>query len=186
MNWRQLPNTITVLRLLLAIPLVMLLLRAEYLWALFVMAIAGLSDGLDGWLARRFDWRTRLGGYLDPLADKVLMVSVYLAVAWNGLLPAWLVAVVVAREAVIVSGAAAFHLLTRKLEMAPLMLSKLNTMAQIALVLAVIVDAGVWPLPAQAVQVLLLLVLCTTVASGVAYVVAWSNKTLEWRRHGLD
>lgn len=179
---RQLPNVITVMRLLLTLPIVLTLLKGEYGWVLVLLLLAGLSDGLDGWLVRRYGWQTRLGGYLDPLADKILMMGTYFTVAYVGLLPWWLVVVVVARDAVIILGALAYRAVTRALEMQPLLISKVNTFFQVVLVISVLVDAGVISLPVLLLDLLIGIVLFTTVASGVAYVVGWTCRAFACRR----
>ncbi|MGM0676922.1 CDP-alcohol phosphatidyltransferase family protein [Ectothiorhodospira marina] len=186
MSLRQLPNTITLLRIALTVPIIWALLAEAYGLVLGLLLLAGLSDALDGWLVRRYGWYTRLGGYLDPLADKVLVVSTYFTVAWTGLLPWWLVVLVVAREVIILSGALAFRAVTRSLEMQPLFISKVNTFMQIVLVLSVIVSAGVFSLPAWYLEGLLVLVLLTTVSSGLAYVVAWTRKAFHHGRATVD
>ncbi|HSP01500.1 MAG TPA: CDP-alcohol phosphatidyltransferase family protein [Thioalkalivibrio sp.] len=178
MNLRQLPNVITVLRLLLTLPIIWALLDGAYAWVLVLLLLAGLSDGLDGWLVRRYGWQTRLGGYLDPLADKVLLMGTYFTVAWVGLIPLWLMVLVVARDLIIILGALAYRAVTRSLEMQPLLISKLNTFFQIVLVLSVLVDAGLVSLPRLYLDVLIGIVLVTTVASGLAYVVGWTRRAL--------
>jgi cardiolipin synthase (CMP-forming) len=181
-NLRQLPNTITCMRLLLTLPIVWALLMGEYAWVLALLLLAGLSDGIDGWLVRRYGWQTRLGGYLDPLADKVLMMGTYFTVAFVGLLPWWLVVVVVMRDMVIMLGALAYRALTRSLEMQPLLISKLNTFFQIVLVISVLLDAGVVPLPPLLLDALIGIVLVTTVTSGAGYVVGWTCRAIAGRR----
>ncbi|WP_373508037.1 CDP-alcohol phosphatidyltransferase family protein, partial [Thiocapsa sp.] len=104
MQLRDLPNIISVLRLVAVAPVMYLLLRQEYGWALVLFAAAGASDGLDGYLAKRYDWRSRLGGILDPLADKALLVACFLILGWQGLVPVWLVIAVILRDLVIVTG----------------------------------------------------------------------------------
>ncbi|WP_018953664.1 CDP-alcohol phosphatidyltransferase family protein [Thioalkalivibrio sulfidiphilus] len=185
MSLRQLPNAITVLRLLLTLPIVLALLNGHYGWVLALLLLAGISDGLDGWLVRRNGWHTRLGGYLDPLADKVLMMGTYFTVAWVGLIPWWLMVLVVARDVVIILGALAYRAVTRSLEMQPLLISKLNTFFQIVLVLSVLVNAGVISLPQLYLDALVGIVLVTTVSSGVAYVVGWSRRALAARQPGV-
>lgn len=185
MSLRQLPNIITLARIGLTVPIVWALLDEHYLLVLVLLLVAGLSDALDGWLVRRFGWYTRLGGYLDPLADKILVAGTYLTVAFTGLLPVWLVLLVLAREAIIVGGALAFRMVTRSLEMQPLFISKLNTFFQIMLVLSVIVNAGaLLSLPAWYLDGLLYMVVCTTVSSGLAYVFTWTRKALTHDRAG--
>ncbi|MGD1976783.1 MAG: CDP-alcohol phosphatidyltransferase family protein, partial [Gammaproteobacteria bacterium] len=107
MRPRDIPNALCVLRMLLVAPVVWLLLAGEYAWVLVVFFLAGFTDGLDGFLAKRFDWRSRLGGILDPLADKLLLVTSFLTLGYIGLAPVWLLIMVVARDVIIVSGATA-------------------------------------------------------------------------------
>ena len=98
MSWRFLPNAICIARILLVAPLVSWIVEGRYEAALLVLVVAGFSDGLDGFLAKRFDWRTRLGGLLDPAADKILTSAAFISLVELGLAPAWMVVVVVARE----------------------------------------------------------------------------------------
>ena len=104
MTAAQIPNLICVLRIALVWPIISALVDGRFLVALVLVAIAGASDGLDGYLAKRFNWRSRLGGLLDPLADKLLLVSTFVTLAWLGLTPAWLAALVILRDIVIVTG----------------------------------------------------------------------------------
>ncbi|MDE2089174.1 MAG: CDP-alcohol phosphatidyltransferase family protein, partial [Gammaproteobacteria bacterium] len=108
MTRRDLPNLISVLRMLLVLPVVALLMTEHYREALLLFGLAGLSDALDGFLAKRYGWTSRLGAVLDPLADKILLVSSYIALGWLRLLPLWLVAAVIVRDLVIVIGAAVY------------------------------------------------------------------------------
>ncbi len=179
---RQLPNLITVLRLALVPPMAWLLAQGRFLEALWVFLLMGLSDGLDGFLAKRFGWQTALGAYLDPVADKVMLMTAFLTLGVLGLLPWWLVAAVILRDLIIIGGAAAYYILVHRLEMAPTYLSKLNTVTQISLVLVVIV-AQLIPLPPWALPALILLTLLTTLASGLDYVVVWSRRARMDARH---
>jgi cardiolipin synthase len=172
---KQIPNLITGLRLLLVPFMVWLLLEDRYLPALGVFTLMGISDAMDGFLAKRYGWKTRLGEFLDPVADKTMLVSAFVALGWSGLVPAWLVILVIARDVVILGGAAAYHLLTRQLYMAPTIISKLNTFAQIVLVLAVILDQLMGK-QTPIVQIFIGLTLITTVASGFGYVIEWSGR----------
>ena len=177
---KHLPNIISVLRILLVIPTVDFLWHNEYAKALTIFFIAGASDGLDGFLARRYGWMSRLGSVLDPLADKLLMTAIYLTLGLMGHLPAWLVALVIGRDAVIISGAVAYRLLLREITMQHLLISKLNTGVQILLVLLLIYHLSSFPLatdiPAQLITILVYCVTFTTIASGVAYVIIWSKR----------
>ncbi len=144
---RHLPNLITGLRILLVAPFLWVLLEERYSAALLLFVIAGVSDALDGFLAKYFGWTSELGGLLDPIADKLLLLGAILALGWLNELPGWLVALVILRDVLIVGGAISYHLLIERFEAAPLMISKLNTLVQLMLVCAVIVHYGMIPLP---------------------------------------
>lgn len=178
MNKSDIPNFISVVRIALVVPVVLCLLEGFYLWALVLFLIAGASDGLDGFLARRFDWTSRLGAILDPIGDKLLMVAVFLVLTSKGYLPWWLVTVVILRDVIIITGAVSYHTLIAQFEMQPLRVSKLNTALQIFLVLAVLYNLAVIQplLPALLIQGLIYAVFITTLVSGAAYVVGWSRR----------
>lgn len=172
----DIPNAICVLRILLVAPILWALAEGRHGLALVLVCVAGFSDALDGYLAKRLDWRSRLGGLLDPLADKVLLVSMFLALAWLQLVPEWLAMVVIGRDIVIVCGGVAYHFLIGPVEPEPSPLSKINTAAQIACVIAVLCAVALgWP-SGEVVYGLALLVLVTSLASGVDYVVRWSRR----------
>jgi cardiolipin synthase len=173
MTLRWLPNAVTVLRMVLAAPLLLALGAGRYGWAFWIAVVAGLSDGLDGWLAKRFGWRSPAGGVLDPLADKALLTVSYLGLWWSAQLPGWLVALVLARDAVIVGGAAVWWATLGPVEAAPTRLSKLNTGLQVLTVAVVLLHAAIRPLPAAWLQALMLACAATTLASGVDYVVRY-------------
>jgi len=181
---RDIPNLITAARVGLVAPVAWMLLNGRYGMALLLFGVAGFSDALDGYLAKRFGWESRLGSLLDPVADKLMLVVSYLALGWQGLVPPWLVAAVILRDLVIVGGAVAYHLLIAPLEGEPTMLSKANTLVQIILVLAVVADQVVmWP-PGWVLGVLIWLVAATTLASGVGYVWVWGHRALGGTRAG--
>ena len=180
MKASDLPNIITFFRFLLVIPVVLLLLNRRYDVALLVFALAGFSDALDGYLAKRYCWTSRLGALLDPLADKLMLVSGFVTLAWLGLIPPWLVGLVILRDVVIVTGAIVYNMRIEKLEAAPSVVSKLNTLAQILLVLAVIYSQAVEPLPHFWMNVLIFGVLVSTLWSGLDYVWTWGRKA--WLR----
>lgn len=184
MTRRDIPNLITAARIILVWPLVAALLDSRFGTALVLFAVAGVSDGIDGFLARRYGWFTRLGAILDPIADKLLVVSVYVALGWEALIPPWLVAAVITRDVVIVSGAAAFRLLVGHLNMAPTVTSKLNTLLQISLVLAVMLATLQW-VPGWISEALIYAVLASTVLSGLQYVVIWGRLAAA-ELHGRD
>lgn len=181
MTPRDIPNIISVLRILLVIPIMVLLAREQYLPVLLLFAVAGLSDGLDGYLARRFLWQSRLGAMLDPLGDKILLVGAYLALGGNGLLPWWLVTLVMLRDVLIISGALAYRRLCGELTMEPSMISKLNTVLQIALGLLAIVMGIGWAPVAGLLPAMIALVALSTLWSGIDYVWRWSVRAYHCR-----
>ena len=178
MQLRDLPNIISVLRLIAVIPVVWLLFEREFGWALALFAAAGVSDGIDGFLAKHYGWQSRLGGILDPLADKTLLVSSFLVLGSLGLIPIWLVLAAVFRDLVIVAGALLYHFQVAEVEAAPTLASKLNTLLQILLVVLVIMDAGPLPLPDALISGLIWGCLATVVVSGTQYVWVWGRKAL--------
>lgn len=184
MKARDIPNLISIMRILLVIPIVVLLLQQSFAMVIMLFALAGASDGLDGYLARRFNWRSRLGAILDPLADKLLMFSSYVALGWMGLLPLWLVLLVVARDVVIVAGAFAYHRLCGGVEMAPTRLSKTNTLFQIVLVLLVLIAPLGLTLPPWGMNSVIAIVALTTALSGGNYVWEWSRRARRCRERG--
>jgi cardiolipin synthase (CMP-forming) len=172
----DIPNAICVLRMALVAPIVCALLTGHFALGLALVVIAGLSDGLDGWLAKRFDWRSRLGGLLDPLADKLLLVSLFITLAWLGLLPWWLAGVVIGRDLVIVTGGVVYSWLVAPVQPEPSRASKFNTLAQLALVIGILAQQAL-RLPLDAVLTLAgALVLVTSVVSGMDYVIRWSAR----------
>jgi cardiolipin synthase len=176
----DLPNIITFVRFLLVPPVVLLLLNHRYDAAMLVFALAGFSDALDGYLAKRYHWTSPLGALLDPLADKLMLVSGFVALAWLGLIPPWLVGLIILRDVVIVTGAIVYHMRIEKLEAAPSVVSKLNTLAQILLVLAVMFSQAIQELPSFWMDVLIYGVLLTTLWSGLDYVWTWGRRA--WLR----
>lgn len=172
----NLPNLISLGRLLLVPLAISLILEGSYWAAFWIFVIAGISDALDGFIAKRFDRRTRLGALLDPLADKALLVSVYVTLGIAGQLWAWLVVLVVFRDAMIVGG----FLLIQAIGAAtkpfhPLFISKINTGVQVALVGYVLARRGLGAEPGVLDLVLSLAVAATTLVSGLTYLVRWAR-----------
>jgi len=131
----QLPNVITVLRILLIVPTSWLLLENRYVEALGLMAVAGASDALDGWMARRFGWMSQFGAAMDPVADKLLVAVTFIIFTLQGYIPIWVAAIVLGRDAVILTGAGAYRLFFEPIEFAPTLISKANTATQIVVLL---------------------------------------------------
>lgn len=175
---KDLPNIISTLRLITVVPVIYVLASEQYGWALLLFVLAGLSDGIDGYLAKHYGWQTTLGGILDPLADKALLISCYLVLGAMGLIPIWLTLTVVFRDLIIVCGGVLYHHLIEDVEASPSLLSKLNTVVQIALVVVVIMHAGPLSLPLPLIDVLIWTCLMTTILSGLMYVIVWGAKAL--------
>lgn len=170
---RHLPNLISALRIVLVVPLLATILRGRYEAALVIAAVAGVSDGVDGWLARHFHWQSRLGSMLDPVADKLMLVGCMIVLAYLDEAPCWLVVLVVARDAVIALGVLAWYRVLHNFEAHPSWLSKTTTVVQIAFVLWVLADrAFAWHAP-MAIAVWVVAVF--TAASGLDYVVRWGR-----------
>ena len=166
--WRFLPNLITLARFAAVPVFVWLLLEGEFYYALQLFFLMGLSDALDGYLAKSFGWETTLGAYLDPAADKLMLICAYVALGIMNLLPHWLVLIVILRDVALLSGALFYISATYQLEIQPTIISKLNTFLQIILVLAVIYTQ-INNLHALVIPVLIALTVFTTIASGLDY-----------------
>jgi len=164
------------MRIALVAPILILILDETFDWALALFALAGFSDGVDGYLAKRFDWGTRLGALLDPIGDKLLVAGLFIALAYTGDIPLWLAAVVIFRDVVIVAGATAYNFLVCPVEGEPTRVSKLNTALQFLFLLFVLGRAGFgWP-DQISITILGASVLITVVISGVDYVMSWSHR----------
>jgi cardiolipin synthase len=179
---RHLPNLISILRIALVWPIVLSIAHANYLLTLVLFFIAAMSDGIDGFLAKRFNWTSELGKLLDPLADKLLLVGVFLVATWYGLIPRWLTIAAVGRDLLILFGSLAFHFGWGPLNGRPLLSSKINTLLQLLYVLAIIAHAG-YALPSRGVlDVLAWLTLATVLISGMAYVREFTRRALQAAR----
>jgi cardiolipin synthase (CMP-forming) len=165
----NLPNLITLARLL-SVPLaVWLILGQRYGLAFWVFVGAGLSDALDGYIAKRWNRRTRLGALLDPAADKALLTGVYLTLAIAGQLPPWLVFLVILRDALIVLGYLVIKSTASRTRLDPLYISKINTLVQIALVGFVLARLGLGVEAGVETELLIAAAAVTTVCSGLSY-----------------
>lgn len=178
---QHIPNLISVARIFLVIPVMHALLASDFFQALVWFTLAGLSDGVDGFLARTFGWQSRLGSYLDPIADKLLLVTSYLALAWLGLIPAWLAWLVLARDLMIFLGATAYYFLMKPFDGQPSLISKLNTFCQLLFVALILLHPGLVTIPEVVLQTMLWTVALTTAVSGLLYVGSWGR--LYYREH---
>ena len=163
------PNLITLARICAVPLLVWLILTGQLAAAFWVFVAAGVSDALDGYIAKRFNLVTLLGAFMDPVADKALLVAAYITLGHAGYIETWLVILVVFRDILIIGGVILFHTLGRPLEMSPLLISKANTLMQILLIATVLAETGIGVPETDYIPVLSYIVAITTVASGAAY-----------------
>ncbi len=171
MSWLNPPNSLTILRLILTPFAVAALLMGQYRRALALFIAAGITDALDGFLARRFGWQTRFGAYADPVADKTLLTATYLALGIGGHMPVWVVGLVVGRDLVILAMVAAALLFTRVREFRPSVWGKVSTSFQV-LAAAVLIINLAFPTAAlrAAGAVLIWIVVFWTAWSGIDYI----------------
>jgi cardiolipin synthase (CMP-forming) len=179
---RHIPNVLCVLRMLLVVPVAWLLVTDQYRLTLGMFAFAAATDGLDGFLAKRFGWTSELGKILDPLADKILLVGVFVTLAFLGVVPAWLAVIAVARDVIITAGAITYNWLYGDLQGRPTAISKLNTLCQILYLLLVVSSRAMDSTPQTAITILGALVFVTTVVSGLDYVITYTRKAVEASR----
>lgn len=183
---RQIPNLITLVRIALVFPTTWLLWEARYVEGMILMSIAGASDALDGWLARKFSWGSRFGAAMDPVADKLLVAAMFLVFTWQGHIDLWLTAIVLGRDAIILTGAATYRLLFEPIEFAPTFISKANTAMQIVTVLLMLLALCEFPLVSEfagnvADPYCFYILAVLGVSSGLDYVITWGQRA--WR-HG--
>lgn len=169
----NLANALTLGRLL-AVPIVIWAISQGYMTlALVLFVAAGVTDALDGWVAKRFDQKTELGAYLDPIADKALLVSIYVSLGLWGFIPMWFVILVVSRDVMIVGAVLLSTLVEKPVEIAPLYVSKLNTAAQIIFAALVLIIHGFRVDLGPVETIALWATAALTLASAAAYMRAW-------------
>lgn len=169
----QIPNLLTLSRIAACPILVLLLHGRSYDIALVLFLAAGITDGLDGYIAKRYNYASSLGAILDPIADKLLIASAYIMLAILQDIPFWLLVVVMFRDLVIVVGYLVLMMMGEKIPVQPSQLSKINTFLQISLVISVLVEKADWLQVPFVVQSLVIGVLASTVISGGQYVWSW-------------
>jgi cardiolipin synthase (CMP-forming) len=169
----NIPNSLTLGRIVLVPLIVWLIITHEMTAAFLMFLLAGLSDAADGFLAKRYGWRSELGAYLDPIADKALLVSIYVTLGFASHLPVWLVIAVVSRDILIVGAVVLSWMLSRPLIMQPLLISKANTFAQIVLAGVVLAELGLGLGLHQLVKVLVWVTGTLTIVSAAAYFWEW-------------
>lgn len=173
---RHLPNLICLIRIALIWPTLSALRAGNYEVALLLFTVAAVSDGLDGYLAKRFNWTSGLGKVLDPLADKLLLVSVFIVATWIGLVPPWLTAAAVARDVMIGLGALAFHFWFGPLRGRPTIISKVNTLLQLVYLLGVMTHAAFHVPPREVLAALAIVTFIATVLSGANYILTFTRR----------
>ncbi len=179
------PNALSILRIILTVPVVLTLLNQQYFLALVLFLVAGITDGLDGWIAKRYSFQSRLGSILDPVADKLLLVSSFITLYAIGLLPAWLLFLIFLRDVMIVSGAVGCFIGTGTSKdelLSPSKLSKINTALQIALVLFLVV-IQLHPIQEQWTTIFFVAVATSTILSGADYVWIWIEKVISQEKN---
>ena len=182
MSLSFLPNLLCIVRILLVYPVAHLILQGRYPEVMALFAFATFTDALDGALAKRFGWESELGKHLDPLADKLLLVTVFVCLSLNDRVP-WLVtALVLLRDLVIVFGAITYRVLFGPVRGNPTLVSKCNTLAQIVFCLAVVAAAGYQFPPSWALAALGAVVVVSTGVSGIDYVLIYTRRAVEVSR----
>jgi cardiolipin synthase (CMP-forming) len=171
----NLPNLITLARLFSVPVMIWLIFDERYGTAFWVFVGAGVSDALDGYIAKRFDLRTRIGALLDPIADKALLAGVYVTLGLAGQLPGWLVGIVVLRDFLIVAGFVLINATAAPKQFGPLFISKINTLVQIVLIGFVLARLGLGIVPGLGAQLLIDVAAATTVLSGLSYLARWAR-----------
>ena len=176
----NIPNLITVGRIFLVPLVIWLIISGNMQLAVITFVIAGLSDALDGYLAKRFNWQTVLGAYLDPVADKALLMSIYVVLGIHGHLPVWLVIAVVSRDVIIIGAILLSWIVGRPVKVHPLYISKANTVGQILLAALVMADLGFSLGLAGLTAVVIWVTGALTVLSAGAYLVSWLRHMATW------
>ncbi len=177
MMLKYLPNAFSLARLFLIAPFLLYLHHAQYAIALYLFLFAGLTDGLDGWLARHFGWQTRFGSFIDPLADKLLIASSFISLALLGTLPWWLVSLVFFRDLTISLGVMAWQrFIPKRLDFKPTWLSKINTFLQLTLIIFCLIELSFGKTAQSLTYLLIGLTTLTTSATYIDYVWTGARK----------
>jgi len=179
----SIPNMLTLARIIITPFIVFAILEQQAVLALILMAVAGVTDMLDGAIARYFNQRSTVGAYMDPLADKLMLISTVISLYYINEIPLYIFLAVIFRDLVIVVGAIAYELVTRKLEMTPTYASKITTFLQIVMVLTALLHMA-WGVPGELfVKAVMWLTFAFTAVSGVQYMVVWMRKAVTDSEH---
>ncbi len=175
MQLKYIPNLLSTIRIILIIPVIWTMLTGHLAWSIALFILAGLTDIIDGWLARRKHWETRVGGMLDALADKLLLIPVYSCLWWFDIIPSWLLAIVIGRDILIILCSMLYRAQLGKLDPAPSPISKINTFMQVLLAVLGINQLGLFLIPEDVLQGFMRVVLITVVLSTLGYLQTWYN-----------
>lgn len=175
---RHIPNLLCLLRIALIVPLVFAMREQQHERIIVLFTLAAVSDGLDGYLAKRFNWTSDLGKFLDPIADKLLLMTVFVTASWLDIAPWWLTAAAVARDVMIGVGALLYRLWFGPLNGRPTVISKVNTAMQLGYLLAVVLASATGFPPREVLSALAAIVLVTTFASGIDYASRFVGRAL--------
>jgi cardiolipin synthase len=177
---KNIPNALTILRLILVIPFLSFLYHQQYAGAFYSYVLAGFTDCFDGWLARHYSWQSKLGSFIDPLADKLLIASSFISLALIGSLPCWLVILVFMRDVTILLGVTAWYwLIGYELHLKPTLLSKINTTMQLGLVTLCLFELAFFelrPYHHYIINLFIVITALTTMMTYIDYVLTWSRK----------
>lgn len=174
---KQIPNILTLFRFILIVPFLLFLAGQDYPKAFYIFMLAGFTDGLDGWLARHFNWQSFLGSFIDPLADKLLVVSSFIALALLEQLPWWLVILVFMRDLTISIGVIAWYwFIQKKLDFEPTFLSKVNTTFQLALITLCLFEMAFIKFSPLVRSSLIIITAVTTTLTYIDYAWTWGRK----------
>ncbi|MBM38307.1 MAG: CDP-alcohol phosphatidyltransferase [Woeseia sp.] len=176
MFFKFIPNVISAIRIALVLPILFMIKNGNFGFAIGLFLLAGLSDIIDGYLAKQFNWRTRLGALLDPVADKLLVASLFIILAYSEHIPLWLAVAVILRDVIIILGAIAYNFLVGPVQGEPTRVSKINTALQLLFLLFALSRAGFgWPNDVL-LTIMSVVVLATVIISGIDYIWSWSRR----------
>jgi cardiolipin synthase len=183
-SFSNLPNLISVLRIILTVPIIIALLNNNYFLALVLFLIAGLTDAIDGWIAKYFKLQSRLGSIIDPIADKLLLVGTFMTLSIVGLLPWWLFSIILIRDIIIILGTKYFYLQNQQQDvlLTPSNLSKINTILQIFLIIFLLVNQ-IYPAIDKWKTVIIISTMTATLLSGVDYIWIVLKKITSRQKH---
>ena len=178
MSFSMLPNALSIIRIILTVPIVIALLKEQYLLTMLLFLVAGLTDALDGWIAKQFYLQSRLGSILDPVADKILLTCTFITLYWVGVLPLWLLMIIFVRDVIIIAGALGYFLGDESAYsdlLEPSLISKVNTVLQITLVLyLLLIDLYIGIDGIK--EMVFIIVATSTALSGADYGLLWVKK----------